>query len=72
LQPHLQSDRIGLSYAEIAIKHGMSESAVKVAVHRVRQRYGMILREEIARTVSCESEIEEELRHLIRVISDAP
>jgi RNA polymerase sigma factor (sigma-70 family) len=70
LRPHLQSDRIGLSYAQIAEKHGITEGAVKVAVHRLRQRYGMILREEIARTVSTEVEVEEELRHLIRVISD--
>ncbi len=70
LRPHLQSDRIGLSYAQIAQKHGLTENAVKVAVHRLRQRYGMLLREEIGRTVSTEAEIEEELRHLIRVISE--
>lgn len=70
LRPHLQSDSAGLSYAEIAAKHGMSESAVKVTVHRLRHRYGAILREEIARTVSSEAEIEEELRHLIRVVTD--
>jgi RNA polymerase sigma factor (sigma-70 family) len=70
LRPHLQSDQVGLPYADIAGKHGMTEGAIKVAVHRLRQRYGIVLREEVARTVSNEAEIEEELRYLIRVVSD--
>jgi RNA polymerase sigma factor (sigma-70 family) len=70
LRAHLQSDRVGLPYAEIARKHGTTEGAIKVNVHRLRQRFGSLLREEIARTVSSENEIEDELRHLIRVISD--
>ena len=69
LKPHLQSDRSGKPYAEIALKHGMSEGAVKVTVHRLRQEYRALLREEVARTVSADSEIDDELRHLLRVIS---
>jgi RNA polymerase sigma-70 factor (ECF subfamily) len=70
LKPHLQSDASGRPYAEIALKHGTSEGAIKVAVHRLRQQYGLLLREEIARTVSAREEVEDELRHLLRVISD--
>lgn len=70
LKPHLQSDRSGKPYAEIALKHGMSEGAIKVAVHRLRQEYRTLLREEVARTVSAKEEVEDELRHLLRVISD--
>ena len=70
IRPHLQSDRIGLAYAEIGQRHGMTEGAVKVAIHRLRKRYGLLLREEIGRTVNTEQEIEEELRYLIQVISD--
>lgn len=40
LRPHLQRDSAGLPYAEIARKHGTSEGAVKVTVHRLRHRYG--------------------------------
>lgn len=65
LRLHLQGDRQGPPYAEIAVRHGLSEGAVKVTVHRLRQRYGELLREEISRTVSGPSEMEEELRHLI-------
>jgi RNA polymerase sigma-70 factor (ECF subfamily) len=68
LQPHLQSDRAGLPYAEIATRHDTTEGAIKVAVHRLRHRYGQHLREQIARTVSSPAEVDEELRHLINVM----
>ncbi len=58
---HLQGDRQGPAYVDIAARHGMSEGAVKVAVHRLRQRYGRLLREEIGRTVSTPGEVDEEL-----------
>jgi RNA polymerase sigma factor (sigma-70 family) len=67
LRLHLQGDRQGPAYAEVAARHGMTEGAVKVAVHRLRQRYGELLREEIARTVSRPEEVDEELRHFIAV-----
>lgn len=67
LRLHLQGDRQGPPYAEVAARHGLSEGAVKVAVHRLRQRYGELLRAEIARTVSRPEEVDEELRHFIAV-----
>jgi RNA polymerase sigma-70 factor (ECF subfamily) len=42
---------------------------VKVAVHRLRQRYRELLRDEIAQTVSGPAEVEEELRHLFSVLA---
>ena len=51
-------------YAEIGSTLGMSEGAVKVAIHRLRRRYRELLREEISHTVSSESEIDEEIRYL--------
>jgi len=53
---------------EIAAKLGMSESAVKVAVHRLRQRFGKLLRNAIAETVSNESDLNEEMRYLVAVL----
>jgi RNA polymerase sigma factor (sigma-70 family) len=67
LQPHLQGESQGQPYAQIATRHSMSEGAIKVAVHRLRRRYGEMLREEIARTVSTPEEVDEELRHLLSV-----
>ena len=69
LRPHLQGDRNGRPYAEVAAELGVSESAVKMTVHRLRQRYGELLRDEIRRTVSSEEEIDEELRNLIQVVA---
>jgi RNA polymerase sigma-70 factor (ECF subfamily) len=41
-----------------------------VAVHRLRQRYGELLRNEVAQTVSTPAEVNEELRYLVAVIRD--
>ena len=69
LQSSLMGDRAGGSYAEIAREFTMTEGAVKAAVHRLRQRFRSLLREEIAGTVSSSSEIEDELRYIAQVVS---
>ena len=56
------------SRAEIALKLGMTENAVRQALHRLRQRYQLLLREEISHTVAIASDVEDELRHLIVVL----
>src|SRR5579862_1154982 len=56
-------------YAELAARLKLSEGAVKVAVHRLRQRYRELLRETIADTVSEPAEVEDELRQLYRALS---
>jgi RNA polymerase sigma-70 factor (ECF subfamily) len=56
------------SRAEIATHLGMTENAVRQALHRLRQRYQLLLREEISHTVAVASDIEDELRHLIAVL----
>ena len=45
-----------------------TRAAVKAAVHRLRQRYGRLLREEVAETVTSPAEVDEELRHLLGVV----
>ena len=55
------------SQADAAHALGMSESAVKVAIHRLRTRFRELIRAEIAATVSDPSEVADELRHLIAV-----
>jgi len=59
----------GTPYAELAARLGRSEGAVKVAVHRLRQRYRELLQEEIANTVTSPEEAEEERRYLLAVLS---
>jgi RNA polymerase sigma factor (sigma-70 family) len=53
------------AYATIGVELGMTEGAVKVAVHRIRRRYRALLREEIAHTVADSDEIGEEIRYLL-------
>ncbi len=58
------------SYANIAAALGTSEGAIKVAVHRLRRRYGELVRAEIAQTVTTPEEADEELRYLFAVLRD--
>jgi RNA polymerase sigma factor (sigma-70 family) len=61
-----EADR--LSQAQVATEFDMTENAVKQAFYRFRQRYQVLLREEIAHTVATPSDIEDELRYLISVV----
>ncbi len=54
---------------DIAAQMGLSESAVRSAIHRLRERYRALVREEIAHTVADPGEVETEIRHLITVVS---
>jgi len=54
---------------ELATGLDMSEGAFRVAVHRLRQRYGILLREEIAQTVATQEEVDEEVRSLFAAFS---
>lgn len=56
------------SYAAISERLGISEAWLRVAIHRLRRRFGELLREEIAQTVSTPGEAEAELRHLMAVL----
>jgi RNA polymerase sigma factor (sigma-70 family) len=58
-----------IKYADVAQGLGMSESAVKSSIQRLRKRYRDLLRAEVAATVSKPSEVEEELRFLLQAIS---
>jgi RNA polymerase sigma-70 factor (ECF subfamily) len=46
----------------------MSEGAVKLAAFRLRQRYRDLIREEVAQTVADPGEVDDEIRHLLRVL----
>ena len=69
LLPYLTDSTDLVSYRTVAVDLGISEGAVKVAVHRLRQRYGAMLRAEVAETVTGEQEVDAELRDLLKVIS---
>jgi len=70
LKDLLRGEKSEVPYSELARRLRISEGAVKVAVHRVRHRYQEMLHAEIAQTVSNPSEVEEELRYLLELISE--
>jgi RNA polymerase sigma factor (sigma-70 family) len=69
LNPCLVGERTAQPYANLAAAMGVSQGTVKSAVHRLRQRYRQLLREEIANTVGRAEEVDEELRHLFAVLA---
>ena len=69
LQPHLSGAAGRPGYARLGETLGMSESAVTVTVHRMRKRYGALLREEIAATVASEEDVDDELRYLMQIVA---
>ena len=58
-----------MPYQQVAQELGISESAVSVAVHRMRQRFGKVLREVIAQTVTNPAEIDDEIRFMLSALA---
>lgn len=69
LKGFLLSPAREVSYAEVAAKLGMTEAGVTSGIFRLRQRYGAVLREEIRQTVTEDSEVEDEIRHLLHILA---
>jgi len=70
LRPYLDGAESLESYGTLASSEGLEPGAVKVQVHRMRRRFGELLRQEVARTVSHPGEIDGELRHLLAAVAD--
>jgi RNA polymerase sigma-70 factor (ECF subfamily) len=64
LKIFLTAGKGALSHAEAAKKLGMDETAVRVAVHRLRKRYRQLLRDEICQTLTDPAQVDEEMRAL--------
>jgi hypothetical protein len=68
LMPYFGGDDRNVPYRQLAAEIGKTEGAIKVAVHRLRQRCRELLRAEIAQTVAGPQEIEDELRDLFDAV----
>lgn len=68
LRGYLTGETSKIPYSQVAAKLEVSESAVKSAVRRLRKRLGQVMRDEIAHTVSDPDEIDDEMRHLLKVL----
>ncbi len=64
----LWGDKGTMGYAQLAGQLGLTEPALKAAVHRLRLRYRELLREEIGRTVATPLEVQEELEGLMAAL----
>jgi RNA polymerase sigma factor (sigma-70 family) len=71
LRPALTTDCGAIDYAEMAHRLGVTETAARVAVHRLRQRYRQLIRAEVASTVASPEEVEAEMHHLFQVLTTA-
>jgi DNA-directed RNA polymerase specialized sigma24 family protein len=71
LRGHLVADADPPTYAELAARTGSTEASQQMAVKRLRERYGKLLREEIGATVSSFEELDDEVRYLRSVLARA-
>jgi RNA polymerase sigma-70 factor (ECF subfamily) len=69
LKPFLTTNAGASEYGAVAEKLGIDAASVPVRVHRLRQRYRELVREEVAQTVSTPVELEEEMRHLFELLN---
>ena len=69
LSPALTAERGAIPYGAMATQLGLSETATRMAVHRLRKRFREVFREEIAQTVTRPEEVEEEIRHLFAALA---
>jgi len=68
LRVYLAGEKGLAPYRDTARRLGLSMDALKKAVERLRRRYGELLREEIAHTVSSPAEVDDEIRYLRTVL----
>ena len=68
LKAVLWGNRGGISYEEIARRLGTTEGAIKVAVHRLKQRFREQLRVEVSKTLLHPEDADDELKHLFSAL----
>ncbi|HEU0009954.1 MAG TPA: sigma-70 family RNA polymerase sigma factor, partial [Verrucomicrobiae bacterium] len=71
LKIFLSGEKPEQTHAQVAARLGKSADAVRCAVQRLRQRYGELIRVEVAHTVASPTQIEEEIRYLLEVVGGA-
>jgi RNA polymerase sigma-70 factor (ECF subfamily) len=68
LSPFLSREAEPHEYEKIAEQLGSRPGGIAVAVHRLRQRYREVVREEIANTVAEPGQVDEEMQHLFTAL----
>ncbi len=70
LKVYLAAERGTIPYKDLAADLDMTEPAVRVTMHRLRQRYSELMREEIAQTVTTDEQVDEEIRDLFAALTN--
>jgi RNA polymerase sigma-70 factor (ECF subfamily) len=70
LKVYLAAERGAIPYKSLAADLDMTEPALRVAMHRLRQRYHELMREEIAQTVTTDEQVDEEIRDLFAALTN--
>jgi RNA polymerase sigma factor (sigma-70 family) len=68
LEKFLPGEESDLTYAEVGARLALSEGTIKAEIHRLRERYRAVLRDEIAQTVASPDDVAEEIHHLMEVV----
>jgi RNA polymerase sigma factor (sigma-70 family) len=69
LSSYLTAERGDISYQDLSVILGVTETSVKSLLHEFRMRYRGLLREEVAKTVESEANVDEEIRYLCATLS---
>ena len=69
LSSHLTDERDKVSYADLSGNLGVPESAVKKQLHKMRQRYRNLLRDEVSQTVEEAADVDDEIRYLCATLA---
>jgi RNA polymerase sigma factor (sigma-70 family) len=70
LKPFLMVGKSAIPYAQVADTLKLTEGAVRVAVHRLRNRYRELLRDEVRQTISDPAQVEAEMRALFSAFAE--
>jgi RNA polymerase sigma-70 factor (ECF subfamily) len=68
LKPYVLGETLVDGYDEMGARLGVSAGALRVAMHRLRETYREVLRDEVARTVASPTDVDEELRQLVSAL----
>lgn len=69
LQSYLSGDRDEPAYSALATQLNTTEAAIKMAIVRLRRRFGQLLRAHVGQTVATDAELNEELRYLFTALA---
>jgi RNA polymerase sigma factor (sigma-70 family) len=69
LNGYLATEREDISYQDVSVALGVPEPSVKSLLHQFRKRYRALLREEVAKTVESDADVDDEIRYLCATLS---